>query len=112
MNFGTFDVLADATTLALGSVRLTADTALNISSAIIILGVAVPSLYMAFRLDFGPFRILSLLLGSFLLLHGFYHLIAVFEADSPYIELVGEVVIEPLNWALLFGFTLYFLRRH
>ena len=91
---------------------MTADIILNVINGAIILGAAGSTLYMAFRLHFKPFRVISLLLGSFLLLHGLYHLIAVVETRSPSLEIVGEVVIEPLNWALLLAFTLYFAKRH
>lgn len=91
---------------------MTAEIVLNLITAVIIIGAAVPTFYMALRLQFNPLRVLSILLGSFLLFHGFYHLIAAFEAGYPSLEFVSEVVIEPINWALLLAFTLYFLRRH
>lgn len=91
---------------------MTANIVLNLIIAVVIFGAAVPTFYMALRLQFNPLRVLSLLLGSFLLFHGFYHLIVAFEAGYPSLQIVGEVVIEPLNWALLLAFTVYFLKRH
>lgn len=105
----------DALALALLSdlnLRLTPDTLLNLVSAVIIIGVAVPTLYMSWRLYFNPLRVVSILLGSFLLLHGFYHLFTVIEAGNPLLGIIGEVVIEPINWALLLAFTIYFVKRY
>jgi hypothetical protein len=75
-----------------------------------ILGITIPTVYMASRIRVAPLRRLSVLLSSFLLLHGIYHLTAftelAFRAEA--LEPVREVLIEPLGWALFLAFAIYF----
>lgn len=86
---------------------------LNVFDAAIILGTLVPVTIMAARIPKRPLRILSLLLSSFFLVHGFYHL-AEGVATLPGYDIWGslsDVFIEPAGWILLFAFMVYFTRR-
>ncbi len=86
---------------------------LNAFDAAILLAVSVPAMLMASSISRQPLRNLSLLLGSFLLVHGLYHLaegLAKLQSLS-YFGTLSDVVVEPAGWLLLFGFTVYFSRR-
>lgn len=86
---------------------------LNTFDAAIILGISVPSAFMASKISKAPLRNLSLLLSSFLVVHGLYHLaesLASFQSLSVFGAL-SDVVIEPTGWLLLFIFMVYFSRR-
>ena len=64
---------------------------------------------MTWKTKTSPFKALSALLASFILVHGIYHLIAFLEVET--LELLGEAVIEPFSWLLLFTFSIYYARR-
>jgi len=86
---------------------------LNGFDAAIVLGVSIPTLFMATKISKQPLRTLSLLLASFLLVHGLYHIVealATFLANDVLGEL-SDVAIEPAGWVLLFGFMVYYYRR-
>lgn len=87
-------------------------TLLNLFDAILVVGVAVPSLVLAFRIKQPRLRVLTGLLAGFLLVHGAYH--GSFAAASlPGLDVfatAADVVIEPAGWLLFFAFTLYLLR--
>ena len=86
---------------------------LNAFDAAIILGVSIPSIFMAGRISKQPVRNLSLMLSSFLFVHGLYHIseaLATFDSLS-FFGPLSDVIIEPAGWVLLFGFMVYFARR-
>jgi hypothetical protein len=85
---------------------------LNLFSGIIIVAAALPTLYMSAKITIKPLRVIFVLLSAFLLLHGVYHL-TYFLGDFTAIDLiaVGDEIIEPLSYILLFGFAIYFARR-
>jgi hypothetical protein len=85
---------------------------LNLFSGIIIVAAALPTLFMSTKITIKPLRVLFILLSAFLLLHGVYHL-TYFLGDVTAIDVValGDEVIEPLSYLLLFGFAIYFSRR-
>ena|SRR5712664_1254524 len=86
---------------------------LNAFDAAIVLGASFPAIFMASRISKAPLRNLSLLLSSFLLVHGLYHLaeaLATFDALSS-AGVLSDSVIEPAGWALLFVFMVYYSRR-
>jgi len=60
-------------------------------------------LIMAFKVKVHSLRILSLLLGLFAVVHGFYHLAFGFQQ-----ELLADVVFEPLSLLLLIGLGAYY----
>jgi hypothetical protein len=60
-------------------------------------------LIMAFRVKVRSLRILSLLLGLFAVVHGFYHLATGFQQ-----EFLADVVFEPISLVLLIGLGAYY----
>ena len=58
---------------------------------------------MAFRVKIRSLRILSLLLGLFAVVHGFYHLASGFQQ-----EFLADVVFEPISLVLLIGLGAYY----
>jgi hypothetical protein len=86
---------------------------LNTFDAAVVLGVSFPAIFMASRISRPPLRNLSLLLSSFLLVHGLYHLVealATFDTLS-YLGALSDAVVEPAGWVLLFVFMVYYNRR-
>ncbi|HEV2139044.1 MAG TPA: hypothetical protein VGR53_09385 [Nitrososphaerales archaeon] len=86
---------------------------LNLFDAAIIIGIAVPTLYMATKVKQSKLRMLTTLLASFLIVHGFYHGAAAL-GSVPGLDLVGissDLLIEPIGWLLFFAFAVYFLRK-
>jgi len=86
---------------------------LNTFDAAIILGISIPTAFMASKVSRPPLRTLSLLLASFLAIHGLYHLAEALQG-LPSLAILGDlsdVVIEPVGWLLLFAFMVYFSRR-
>lgn len=86
---------------------------LNAFDAIIVLGVAVPSLYMATRVRQPSLRTLTVLLASFLAFHGLYHALSAL-GTIPGLDLLGtagELFFGPFGYLLLFAFAVYFARR-
>jgi hypothetical protein len=86
---------------------------LNVLDAILIIGVAIPSLYVASRIHQRKLRLLTLLLGSFLVLHGLYHITSALGGVGG-LDLFGTLadeVVEPLGWAIFLSFAVYFARN-
>jgi hypothetical protein len=85
---------------------------LHLFDAIIIIGVAAPTLYISTKITLKPISILFGLLSAFLIVHGLYHL-TYFLADFTGSEAIafGNVVLQPLSYVLLFGFAIYFAKR-
>ncbi|MCS4539242.1 MAG: hypothetical protein HYU03_00925, partial [Thaumarchaeota archaeon] len=86
---------------------------LNLFNAILIIGVALPTMYMGAKIKLRALKIMYFLLPSFLLLHGLYHLFSFLEALSGngLFGFLGEMIMEPLGYILLFAFAIYFARR-
>jgi hypothetical protein len=86
---------------------------LNLFNAILIIGVALPTLYMGSRMRLRPLKILYFLLPSFLLLHGLYHLFAFLGefSGNALFGFVADTDLAPLSYILLFVFAIYFARR-
>ncbi|MDA4126773.1 MAG: hypothetical protein OK452_06195 [Thaumarchaeota archaeon] len=86
---------------------------LNLFDAAIIIGIAVPTLYMASKVKQPKLRMLTIILASFLVVHGLYHAAAAL-GSLPGLDIVGissELVIEPIGWLLFFAFAVYFFRK-
>jgi len=86
---------------------------LNTFDAAVVLGISLPAVFMASKISRAPLRNLSLLLSSFLFVHGLYHLVealATFDALSS-LGPLSDAVVEPAGWGLLFVFMLYYSRR-
>lgn len=81
--------------------------------AIIILGVSLPALLVASRIQNPKLRTLSLLLAAFLVLHGLFHATAVlsFTYNSDILEAISIGVVQPLSYLVLlvFAYKLYWL---
>ncbi len=86
---------------------------LNLFNAILIIGVALPTMYMGAKITLRPLKILYFLLPSFLLLHGLYHLFSflVGLSGNGLFGFVGDLILKPLGYTLLFVFAIYFARR-
>jgi hypothetical protein len=69
----------------------------------IMVGAGIVPLVMAFRVKIRSLRILSLLLGLFAVVHGFYHLASGFQQ-----EFLAEAVFEPISLVLLVGLGAYY----
>jgi predicted membrane channel-forming protein YqfA (hemolysin III family) len=88
---------------------------LNAFDAAIILGISVPAVFMASKIPKQPLplRTFSLLLSSFLVVHGLYHLaeaLGTFDSLSIFSS-ISDVIVEPAGWVLLFAFVVYYARR-
>lgn len=86
---------------------------LNLFNALLIIGVSLPTMYMGSKLRLRPLKILYFLLPAFLLLHGLYHLFSFLMdySESGVFGFVGDLVLQPLGYIILFAFTVYFARR-
>lgn len=85
---------------------------LNLFDAILIIGVALPTLYLSTKVKVRTLGMLFGLLSAFLVFHGFYHL-TYFLGDYTNSEaiVIGNAMIEPVSYLLLFCFAIYFARR-
>jgi hypothetical protein len=69
----------------------------------IMVAAGIVPLIMAFRVKVHSLRILSLLLGLFAIVHGFYHLASGFQQ-----EFLADIVFEPISLLLLVGLGAYY----
>jgi hypothetical protein len=69
----------------------------------IMVGAGIVPLIMALRVKVRSLRILSLLLGLFAVVHGFYHLAYGFQQ-----EFLADAVFEPISLVLLVGLGAYY----
>lgn len=69
----------------------------------IMVGAGIVPLIMAARIKVRSLRVLSLLLGLFAVVHGFYHLASGFQQDF-----LADVVFEPISLLLLVGLGAYY----
>ena len=88
-------------------------TGLNLFDAVIIIGVAIPSLYMATKIDQRQLRTLTSLLAAFLLFHGLYHLTYVLSdlTGVAAFETASELFFAPFGYLLFLVFAIYFAWR-
>ena len=87
--------------------------ALNVLDAILIIGIAVPALYIASRINQRKLRIMTMLLAGFLILHGLYHITAALGGvvGLEFFGTLSDQIIEPLGWVLFLSFAVYFARN-
>lgn len=71
----------------------------------IMVAAGIVPLIMAARVKVRSLRILSLLLGLFAVVHGFYHLASGFQ--QPFL---ADVIFEPISLLLLVGLGVYYSR--
>ena len=87
------------------------DFVLNSFDAIIILGVSIPAIFVARRIQVPKLRFLGTLLALFLAVHGVYHLIDVvgITYGGDLLDFLSDGFTEPLSYLilLLFGISLY-----
>jgi hypothetical protein len=69
----------------------------------IMVAAGIIPLLMAFKVKIHSLRILSLLLGLFAIVHGFYHLAFGFQQ-----QLLADTVFEPISLLLLIGLGAYY----
>jgi len=69
----------------------------------IMVGAGIVPLIMAFRAKVRSLKILSVLLGLFAVVHGFYHLASGFQQDF-----IADAVFEPISLMLLVGLGAYY----
>jgi len=69
----------------------------------IMVAAGIVPLIMALKVKFHALRVLSLLLGLFAIVHGFYHLASGFQQG-----LLADAVFEPASLILLIGLGAYY----
>ena len=79
---------------------------LNILAWIALFGVGIVPLIISFRVKVRSLRILSLLLGLFAIIHGFYHLGEAYSMDF-----FSDVILEPLSIVFLLAFGVYYSKK-
>lgn len=88
---------------------------LNLLDAVVILGISLPSLMMATRIHLPVLRTMGMLLALFFVVHGVYHLVAVFGAfyGGPTLDFLSDGFLEPISYLVLlaFGVSLYRLGK-
>lgn len=86
---------------------------LNLVSAALVIGASVTTFIMARKITQSSPKILTVLLSSFLLVHGLYHLTYFSENffSLDYLGYLSDSFIEPLGWAILLAFAVYLARR-
>ena len=70
---------------------------------LIMVGAGIVPLIMAVKAKVRSLRILSLLLGLFAVVHGFYHLASGYQQDF-----LADAVFEPISLILLVGLGAYY----
>ncbi len=85
---------------------------LNALNSVLILGVSLPSIYMARRVPIPLLRRLSILLSSFLFFHGIYHLTETFGSYTglKIFDFLSDAIFEPLGWLLLLLFVVFYFK--
>ena len=89
------------------------ELAINALSSALILCVSVPILYIALKVRAPVLRLLSILLSSFLIIHGTYHLSELFEAiyNLQIFGVIADTIVEPASYVLFLAFALYLAHR-
>jgi hypothetical protein len=79
---------------------------------VIVLAIAVPTVYVATKITLPKLRLLSTVLASFLVIHGLYHLSAAVSETygGAVLGFLSDGIIEPLSFAMLLFFTVMFYR--
>lgn len=91
---------------------LDVDTILNLLDAVLIIGVAIPSVFMATKVAQPKLRTLTILLAGFLAIHGIYHLSAALSGLTGvgFFGISANLFFGPFGYLLLLGFAVYFYR--
>ena len=79
---------------------------LNILTWVAFFGVGIVPLIISLRVKVRTLRILSLLLGSFAIIHGLYHLSLAYS-----MYFFSEVILDPLSVAFLVAFGIYYSKK-
>jgi hypothetical protein len=86
-------------------------TELNAFDAVIILAISIPTTYVASKITLPKLRLLSVVLASFLVIHGIYHLSAAISETygGATLAFLSDGLLEPLSFGvfLFFAVTLY-----
>ena len=94
---------------------ITAEAALNLADSIVIIIPAIVTIILAWRIkgSIGPLKILTSLLALFLIIHGTFHFVAFYNIayNSALAGFLGNALIQPLSWAVLVTFSVYYLKR-
>lgn len=85
---------------------------LNASDALLILGVSVPSAVVAMKIPVPRLRVLGLLLASFFVLHGLYHLMGALNEvyGIEVLDFLSDGLLEPVSYLVLIVFGVYLYR--
>lgn len=70
-------------------------------------------MYMAAKVKQPKLRMITILLASFLVVHGLYHGTAAL-GSLPGLGVLGtssDLLVEPISWLIFFAFSFYFLRN-
>lgn len=93
---------------------MTAEAYLNLFDAIVIIIPAIVTIFLALRVKnaIGPLKILTTLLALFLIIHGLNHFCAFYGVafGSNWASFLGNAVVQPLSWAVLVAFSVYYLK--
>jgi hypothetical protein len=87
-------------------------TELNAFDAVVILAVAVPTTYVASKITLPKLRLLSVVLASFLVIHGVYNLSAALSEayGGTVLGFISDGIIEPLSFAVFLFFAVMLYR--
>jgi hypothetical protein len=82
-------------------------TEFNAFDAVIILVIAVPTVYVSSKITLPKLRLLSMVLASFLVIHSIYHLSAVISETygGATLAFLSDGLIEPLSFAAFLFFA-------
>jgi len=90
---------------------LSLDLILNAFDAAIIIGISLPAVLIARRIQIPKLRLLGTLLALFLVVHGMYHLIDSLSAyyGGDLLDFLSDGFTEPISYLILlaFGVSLY-----
>ena len=85
---------------------MTTESILNLLAFAALVAVGMVPLLIALRVRVPSLRNLSVLLGVFALVHGFYHLANAYE-----LEILADSVLEPVSVAFLLAFGFYYSKK-
>ncbi|MDA4112533.1 MAG: hypothetical protein OK474_00605 [Thaumarchaeota archaeon] len=87
-------------------------TELNVFDGVIILVIAVPTVYVASKITLPKLRLLSIFLASFLVIHSISHLSAVVSETygGAVFGFLSDGLIEPLSFAVFLFFAVMLYR--
>jgi hypothetical protein len=86
---------------------------LNVLDALLIFGIAFPTVYLTTKIGHRKLRLLTLLLAVFLIFHGAYHLTAALGGVSglDFFGPIADTFVEPVGWVVFLAFAIYFARN-